>query len=232
MRVDDHPDIFRAVRIVIVEDHLMFRDVLRKVCVEDLRHEVVGETDDGRKAVDLVRSTLPDLVLLDLHLPNLDGFGVVEEIRKTAPEARVLVLSSHCDGYTVFRAERAHVQGFVDKNTNTVATLKTAIGAVADGRVWFSDAFRSVKAARHRDPHSFDKLLTERERDVLSLVGAPLADRQIAERLKISVETVEKHRFNILRKLGLGSTPDLVRYARDHGFTLSTSARSDGALLP
>lgn len=232
MRVDRSAAIFRAVRIVIVEDHLMFRDVLRKVCVEDLRHEVVGETDDGRKAVEIVRATLPDLVLLDLHLPNLDGFGVVDEIRKTAPEARVLVLSSHCDGYTVFRAERARVQGFVDKNTNTVATLKTAIGAVADGRVWFSDAFRGVKAARHRDPHSFDKLLTERERDVLSLVGAPLADRQIAERLKISVETVEKHRFNILRKLGLNSTPDLVRYARDHGFTLSTAARSDGALLP
>jgi DNA-binding NarL/FixJ family response regulator len=67
------------VRIVIVEDHMMFREVLRKVCTEELRHEVVGEADDGRRAVDLVAKTLPQLVLLDLHLPNLDGFGVVEE---------------------------------------------------------------------------------------------------------------------------------------------------------
>lgn len=220
------------VRIAIVEDHLMFREVLRKVCAEDLRHEVVGEADDGRRAIEMVAQAKPDLVLLDLHLPNLDGFGVVEEIRKAAPAVRVLVLSSHCDEYTVFRAERARVQGFVDKNTNTVATLKLAITAVAEGRVWFSDAFKRAKAARHNDPNSFDKLLSDRERDVLTLIGAPLNDGAIAERLKISVETVEKHRFNILRKLGLSSREELVRYAHEHGFTLSTSIRGDGSLLP
>lgn len=221
-----------AMRIVIVEDHLMFREVLRKVCAEDLGHSVVGEADDGRKAVDVVSQTNPDLVLLDLHLPNLDGFGVVEEIRKVVRDVRVLVLSSHCDEFTVYRAERAKVQGFVDKNTNTVATLKEAIGTVADGRVWFSEAFRRVKAARHRDPNSFDKLLSARERDVLTLVAAPFTDKVIAERLALSVETVEKHRFNILRKLALNSTEELVRYAREHGFTLSTTPQGDGALLP
>lgn len=210
----------------------MFREVLRKVCTEDLHHEVVGEADDGRRAVEVVASTHPDLVLLDLHLPNLDGFGVVSEIRKAAPAVRVLVLSSHCDEFTVFRAERAHVQGFVDKNTNTVATLKEAISEVADGRVWFSEAFQRAKSARHRDPRSFDKLLTDRERVVVALVGAPLSDVDIAKQLKISVETVEKHRFNILRKLELGSTAELVRYAREHGFTLSTSLGEGGALLP
>ncbi len=210
----------------------MFREVLRKVCIEELHHEVVGEADDGRRAVEVVAAAHPDLVLLDLHLPNLDGFGVVSEIRKAAPKVRVLVLSSHCDEFTVFRAERAHVQGFVDKNTNTVATLKEAITAVTDGRVWFSEAFQRAKSARHRDPRSFDKLLTDRERDVIALVGAPLSDANIAIRLKISVETVEKHRFNILRKLELSSTAELVRYAREHGFTLSTSMGEGGALLP
>lgn len=219
-------------RIVIVEDHLMFREVLKKVCGDDLRHDVVGEADDGRRAVEVVKHAAPDLVLLDLHLPNLDGFGVVQEIRKAAPEVRVLVLSSHCDEYTVYRAERVRVQGFVDKNTNTVATLKEAITAVGEGRVWFSEAFQRAKAARHRDPNSFDKLLTDRERVVLALIGEPLNDKKIAERLSISVETVEKHRFNVLRKLELGSTSELVRYAREHGFTLSTSIGGDGALLP
>ena len=221
-----------AVRIVIVEDHMMFREVLRKVCAHDLKHDVVGEADDGRRAVDLVGQVRPDLVLLDLHLPNLDGFGVIAEIRKIAPHVKVLVLSSHCDEYTVFRAERARLQGFVDKNTNTVETLKQAISTVEQGRVWFSETFQKMKAARHRDPHSFDKLLTDRERDILALLGAPLPDAQIAKRLGISAETVEKHRFNILRKLELGSLADLVRYAREHGFTLSTSIGGDGSLLP
>jgi DNA-binding NarL/FixJ family response regulator len=220
------------VRIVIVEDHQMFREVLRKVCVQDLKHEVVGEAGDGRQAVPLVLSTKPDLVLLDLHLPNLDGFGVVEALRRVAPNLRILVLSSHCDDYTVFRAEHAHVQGFVDKNTSAVATLKKAITIVGDGRVYFSDAFKKIKAARLGDPFSFDKLLTDRERAVLALIGEPLTDREIAKRLELSKETIEKHRFNILSKLGLKTTAELVRYAVDHGFTLTAPRGGAGAMLP
>jgi DNA-binding NarL/FixJ family response regulator len=210
----------------------MFREVLRKVCSVDLGHELVGEAGDGQQAVQIVAKTKPDLVLLDLHLPSLDGFGVVEAIRKHAPLVKILVLSSHCDEYTVFRSERAHVQGFVDKNTNSVAMLQAAIGAVAQGRVWFSDAFLKAKAARLRDPRSFDKILTQRERDVLALVGLPLSDAEISAELEIAIETVEKHRFNILRKLDLQSTTELVRYAREHGFTLTARPGDGGALLP
>lgn len=218
-------------RIVIVEDHLMFREVLRKVCAE-LGHEVAGEAHDGRKAIELIAATLPDLVLLDLHLPNLDGFGVAAGIRARAPDSRILVLSSHCDEYTVFRAERLHVQGFVDKNTNSVEALKEAIAELAQGRVWFSAAFRRAKASRHQDPHSFDKLLTDRERAVLTLLGEPMSDQEAADRLGISVETVEKHRFNILRKLDLRTTTELVRYAHEHGFTLTAPRGGAGAMLP
>jgi DNA-binding NarL/FixJ family response regulator len=219
-------------RIVIVEDHLMFREVLRKVCVDELRHEIVGETGDGTNAVELVGRTRPDLVLLDLHLPGLDGFGVIEKIRAAAGDVRVLVLSSHCDDFTVYRAERLFVNGFVDKNTNTVTTLKQAIEAVTEGRVWFSEAFLKLKAARHKDPRSFDKLLGDRERDVLALVGQSFTDTEIAAQLKISRETVEKHRFNLLKKLDLKTTAELARYSRDHGFTLNAPSGSGDALLP
>lgn len=210
----------------------MFREVLRKVCAQDLRHDVVGEADNGLRAVELVASTNPDLVLLDLHLPGLDGFGVVEAIRRNAPDIRILILSSHCDEYTVFCAERSRVQGFVDKNSSSVAKLKEAITAIARGRVWFSEAFVATKAARHRDPHSFDKVLTARERAVLALLGELLNDDDVARRLEISEETVQKHRFNILRKLDLATKTDLVRYAREHGFTLAARSGGDGAVLP
>jgi len=220
------------VRIVIVEDHLMFREVLCKVCAQELGHVIVGEAADGRTAVELVAHTKPDLVLLDLHLPNLDGFGVVEAIRRMAPRIRILVLSSHCDDYSVFRAEKAHVQGFVDKNTSAVAALKSAIAAVSDGGVYFSPTFKRMKAKRHGNPHSFDKLLTERECAVLALVGEPLTDPQIARVLKISEETVEKHRFNLRHKLDLSTTAELIRYARDHGFTLLGPRGGDDPVPP
>lgn len=219
-------------RIAIIEDHLMFREVLRKVCAEELGHEVVGEADDGVRAIELVARLAPDLVLLDLHLPSRNGFDVIEAIRERVPLVKILVLSSHCDEYTVFRSERLRVQGFVDKNTNSVAVLKAAVSAVAGGKVWFSEAFLRIKSARHRDPHSFDKLLTERERSVLALVAQPMTDAEISVRLDISEETVEKHRFNILRKLELGNTAELVRYARDHGFILAAQKTDGDALLP
>ncbi|MEO7414950.1 MAG: response regulator transcription factor [Opitutaceae bacterium] len=219
-------------RILIVEDHVMFREVLHKVCTVELQHEVVGEASDGRTAIGLALTTKPDLVLLDLHLPNLDGFGVLDSLRQLAPEIRVLLLSSHCDEYTVYRAAEAKVHGFVDKNTNTVAILKEAITAVGKGRVYFSETFKRLKAARQKDPRSFDKLLTARERAILPLLGEPLDDVEIAQKLGVTIGTAEKHRFNIRRKLGLQTSAELTRYAREHGFTLRASHGDDGAMLP
>lgn len=220
-----------TVRIVIVEDHLMFREILRKICETDLPHKVVGEAGDGRQAIAMVQKTKPDLVLLDLHLPNIDGFGVIEQIRKELPEVLVLVLSSHCDDYTVYRAERAGVQGFVDKNTNSVTALKQAIEQVTHGKAAFSEAFNRIRAKRRADPVSFDKVLGNREREVLMLVGQSMRDSEIAAKLNISEQTVATHRLNVIRKLGLNNTTELMRYARDHGFNLSVP-QDGGAMLP
>lgn len=210
----------------------MFREVLRKVCADDLGLVVAGEAGDGQSAVPLVIRANPDLVLLDLHLPGLDGFGVVAALRHAKPEIRILVLSSHCDVHTVYRIERSRVQGFVDKNTSAVSSLKQAITAVSSGQTYFSEAFRRVKTARLDDPFSFDKVLSDRECTLLALIGEPLTDAEIAERLELSRSTVEKHRFNIMGKLGLKSTAQLVRYAVEHGFTLSAGRGGDGATLP
>lgn len=210
----------------------MFREVLRKVCVRELGHVIAGEAADGRSAVEVVLRTRPDLVLLDLHLPNLDGFGVVEAIRRVAPRIRILVLSSHCDAYSVFRAERARVQGFVDKNTSAVSSLKKAIAAVSAGGVYFSETFLRLKAKRLGNPRSFDKVLGAREQAVLALVGEPMSDPEIARVLHISEGTVAKHRANLRLKLRLPTTTELMRYARDHGFTLSAPRGCDEPLPP
>lgn len=219
-------------KIVIVEDHMMFREILRKICTVELQQTVVGEAEDGRRAVELVAGTNPDLVLLDLHLPKLDGFGVAEAIRQQAPETRILILSSHCDEYTVYRSERLRVHGFVDKNSNSLAALKQAIALVLQGKTSFSAEFQKIKAVRNNNPLSFDKVLTGRELTILPLVGASLTDAQIAERLRIAQDTVEKHRFNLMKKLGLRTTPELVRYARDHGFMLSAPKDDQNVMLP
>lgn len=209
-------------RLVLIEDHALFLDTLQRFCAEDLGHEIAGTARDGRTGVELILRLQPDLVLLDLELPELDGFGVVEAIRHALPRVRIVILSSHCDAYTVYRAERARVQGFVDKTGSTTEALAHALRLVLDGRVWFSEAFLTAKAARHADAAAFDKVLSEREREVLGLLGQPMRDDEVAMRLGLSPQTVEKHRFNILGKLGLPTTTDLVRYAQAHGFTLIT----------
>ncbi|HYD82473.1 MAG TPA: response regulator transcription factor [Opitutus sp.] len=206
-------------RIVIVEDHLMFRDVIRKICTTQFGHEVVGETDSGVKAVELILELSPDVVILDLSLPDMDGFNVVDRVFAAMPGLRILVLSSHCDDYTLFRVEKSGVHGFIDKNSNTVETLQDALSSIAAGRIYFSAAFQSAKLARRTDPRSFTKVLSEWERAILSLIGQGLSDEEIGARLNLSHRTVQTHRSNILRKLDIKGTPKLIAFAIEHGFT-------------
>src|SRR6186713_1787091 len=105
----------------------MFRDVMRKACSARFGHQVIGETDSGVKAVELILRLKPDAVVLDLSLPDMHGFNVVDRVVKTLPYVRFLVVSSHCDDYTLFRVERSRVHGFVDKNSNTFDTLREAL---------------------------------------------------------------------------------------------------------
>lgn len=207
------------VRIVVVDDHLMFRDVILKSCSARFGHEVVGETDSGVKAVEMVLRLKPDALILDLSLPDMDGFNVVDRVLKSLPALRILVVSSHCDDYTLFRVERSGVHGFVDKNSNTVETLHEALVALEAGRIYFSAAFKAAKLARRTDPNSFTKVLSDRERAVLALIGQGLSDAEIGTRLNVSHRTAQTHRSRILRKLEIRGTPKLIAFAIQHGFT-------------
>jgi DNA-binding NarL/FixJ family response regulator len=206
-------------KIAIVEDERLFRDILRKACVSVLGHEVVGEAGTGREALAVVPQVLPDLLILDIHLPDMDGLDVLQTIRRKRALIRTLVVSAYFDEYTLCRVERAEVQGFIDKSTNSVAELNLAISSIEAGSTYFPKTFMEARRAHSRDPHAFDKILTDREQTILSLVGEPLSDAEIATRLTLSPETVEKHRFNIMRKLGLTSRAESARFARRCGLT-------------
>ena len=203
------------------------REVLRRACSEEFGHEVVGEARSGHQVVETVARTTPDLLLLDLQLPELSGLDALEQLRQRHCRFKTLVLSSCCDDYTVFRVERERVNGFVLKNTSTISILGRALDAISRGQVYFSEAFIAKSAERRADPTAFDKLLTDRERIILIMISRSPGDRTVADQLGISVATVEKHRFNIFRKLGLRSTAELVRFAHMHGFNQLEIVRAE-----
>lgn len=208
-----------AVKLVIVEDHLMFREVLRKLCETEFHFAVVGEASSGTEAVRIINATRPDIVILDLNLPDGDGFDVLEQIQPALPLTKFLILSSNCSDYTLFRVEKAQVQGFVDKSTQSVTMLRDALNAIRSGRCYFSQAYLEAKTERRRDTNSYIKILTDREREVLALIGQSMTDQEIADKLGISWKTSETHRGMIIRKLGIPTTPKLIRFAIEIGLT-------------
>jgi DNA-binding NarL/FixJ family response regulator len=213
-------------KIAIVEDERLFRDVLRTACTAGLGHEVVGEAGTGREALVVVPATVPDLLVLDIHLPDMDGFEVLRSLRRKRALIRTLVISSYFDEYTLCRIEHAAVQGFIDKSVNTVSELNHAIGAIEAGSTYFPRPFTEARRAHNRNPFAFNKVLSDREQTILGLVGEPLSDAEIAARLALSTDTVEKHRFNIMRKLGLRSRAESARFARRCGLTPPVSGRA------
>jgi len=214
-------------RIVIVEEHQMLREVIRKVCVTDFGYDVVGEAGDGAEALRVILAEQPDLLLLDLHLPDTDGFTIIETVRKILPDIRIIAITSARGDYTLYRVERAGIHGFVEKYANSLESLHEAIETVAAGKRYLSPSYKEAKARRIADPSSFDKVLTERERVVLALIGQSFSDEEIAEKLSITENTAATFRGRIMKKLNLHGTPKLIRFAIDHGFT-QVSAPGDG----
>jgi DNA-binding NarL/FixJ family response regulator len=222
-------------RIALVEDHIMFREVLKRICTADCGHSVAFETGSAVEAADLIRRLTPDAVILDLVLNDCDGFHVIDLIADIRHKMRVLVLSSYCDEYTVLRVEEAGVDGFIDKGTDAIDELHTALTAIEQGKVYFSPRFRAVRLSRITDPHAFSKMLSLTEQRFVSLAGKGLDDDELARVLLISRRTVQTYRHNILRKLGLKSAIALAAYSVKMGFSrygISESAASARALSP
>lgn len=205
--------------ILVVEDQTMVREMLQLACAEAHPEATVKLAADCRSAIDAFGRFSPDLVILDLVLPDGDGLDLLKPLFGTAPKAKVIVLSSHFDEFTLHRALGAAVHGILDKNAQPIRSLGDAITTVMSGGSYIAPSVRQLANSLRSDPNAFDKLLSNREQAVLRYVGEGFSNEKVASLLGISVSTAKHHRLNIMAKLNLHSTAELIRYALDRGFT-------------
>lgn len=202
------------IRLLIADDHT----VLRECLVTSLRASgdclVVGETGDGISAIELAHALQPDVAIIDISMPRLNGVEVVRRLATELPRTRVLVLTMHEEDEYVVQVARAGARGYLVKNAAT-SELVEAIRTVAVGNVYFGPYATKVLVDQLQQPQPEDPYgeLSAREREVLHLVVDGLTIKEIARRLGISAKTAENHRSRVLAKLGVRNSAELVRYA-------------------
>lgn len=208
-------------RIALADDHRLVRDGLRALLEAEGGLTVVAEADDGLQVVPLVEREHPDVLLLDLMMPGLHGLDVIDQLRRRAPDTKIIVLSMHADEGYVVRALRGGASGYVLKDAPGTELLH-AIEEVTEGRRYLSagvsqraiDLYLSSNESTEDDPYM---TLTPREKEVLHLAVEGSTAAQIGRRLSISPRTVEVHRGNLMRKLGLRDIEQLITFARARG---------------
>lgn len=208
-----------TLRVLLADDHELVRAGLRALLRELPGVEVVGETGDGREAVERVRVLGPDVVLMDISMGGLNGLEATARIAAEAPGTRVIILSMHASDEYVRQALRAGASGYLIKNAAT-AELALALKAVAGGQVYLSPAVaRPVVDDYLGARGTGDALaaLTARQREILTLIAGGQSTKQIAALLGVSVKTVETHRTQLMDRLAIRDVPGLVRFAIRHG---------------
>jgi DNA-binding NarL/FixJ family response regulator len=193
-----------AIRVLVADDHAVVREGVRQVLASDVGFDIVGEASNGVEAVELARALHPDVVVLDLSMPQLSGLDAAAQIRQAVPEARILVLSIHDHEEYVLQSVRAGAQGYLRKDSSP-AELRTLSLALQN---------------EHRIAS-----LTAREKEVLIEIARGATNKDIATRFGISVRTVESHREALMKKLGLRGAASIARFAMDAGL-LRTSTDS------
>lgn len=210
-------------RVLLIDDHELMRQGLRSILDREEEMEVVGEAESGRAGLELARTLEPDVVVMDVAMQDLNGIEATRQIRAACPRTKVLALSSHSDARYVTAMLEAGACGYVLK-ANAYDDLRRALDAARRGRTYLcADVTEAVVGAslRGAGPATGDGHgpLSGREREVLQLLAEGLSSPAIGKRLFVATSTVETHRRNIVRKLGLHSVADLTKYAIREGLT-------------
>jgi two-component system response regulator NreC len=204
------------IRVILADDHQIVRQGLRLVLEKELI-EVVGEASDGFEAIHLIRELLPQIALLDLDMPGLDGLGVLREAAKVSPQTRAIILTRHVEEPYAVEALRSGARGYVLK-TQAGTDLAAAIRHVERGEVYLSPKIsKAVVRAYLSNTDAPNGQLSVRERQVLQLVSEGHSTKKIAALLGISVKTADTHRTKVMAKLDIHQTAGLVRYAIRNG---------------
>lgn len=200
-------------KILLADDHVLVRQGFKMILSAQPDLQIVGEASNGREALELAEKLQPDLVIMDVTMPELNGIEATRRLADVAPRARVLALSMHKDAVYVREILRAGARGYLLKDSAD-ADLIAAVRSIAKGEAWLSPAVSDAVLTDYRR-HVTDPLdlLTSREREVLQMIAEGKTNKEIATSLNLSVYTVEAHRGRVMEKLNLHSTGELVRFA-------------------
>lgn len=211
-------------RLFLVDDHQIMREGLRLVLGRQSDFEVLGEAADGASALPMIEALDPDVAIVDIEMPGLNGLELAGRLCVSRPETKILILSAHADAPVVREALRAGVAGFLVK-AGATEELVRAIRAIAAGEVYFCPQVATLIASEYRrsDPSAAGEaaVLTERETEVLRRIADGQSTKEIAFALQLSTKTVETHRANVMTKLGIFNIAGLTKYAVRTGLTAS-----------
>lgn len=212
-------------RIVIVEDRTLVREGLRLLVTSNEQYHIVGEAEDGHAAIKIAGEVQPDLILMDLSMPRMNGMDAIREIKKLCPDTRILVLTVHDSEEFIVASLEAGADGYILKDASK-AELMMAIKNVLEGKRFLSPGISDKIINGYLAKQTLPKLrpllqlLTHREREILKLIAEGYRNKEIGQLLCISVNTVEKHRENIMHKLGVHNTSGLTAFAIENGLVM------------
>ena len=204
------------IKIVVADDHIIFRQGLLKLLQSAEDVVVIGESGNGSEVLKMILKKNPDLAILDIAMPGLSGLDIVDEIQNRGLKTKVIFLTMHNDPLTAKKAISSSASGYIPKD-NAFEDLIYAIRAVASGGKFISPLISDKVFNLYKVKQNENHILTEREREIIGLIASGLTNKKIADKLFISIKTVETHRTNIMQKLDVHTTADLVRYAIKKG---------------
>ncbi|MFA8343127.1 MAG: response regulator [Rhodothermaceae bacterium] len=210
-------------KVLIADDHSVLRESLKSALEFDENIEIVGEAEDGIDAIEKTEALKPDIVLMDINMPFLDGINASQEIKERSPDTKILILTMHENKQYIFSALSAGIEGYLLKMSNLKKVI-TAINALANGDTYFDATVTEILASKQLDIEDSKNLdvcdyfgITEREKEIINLIIGGYTTQEISEKLRISIHTASNHRTRILKKLNLKNTAELIIFSIKEG---------------